>query len=251
MWQHPEVVDCISRAFGNPVKILGRKGEIGHVNVQLGPEGKDGVYKLAETPSPPLQEGQEGSSQYEKVLTDAWHRDSAQLTVVVMLSDTSTMIGGETAIQTGNGKVLKARGAKMGGAVVMQGSHVTHAALRASNAAERLSMVTGFAFADPDLDDSGTSLRSIDKNDVDMKQVYDHFVIHKLLKLRERIDVEIERARRRQESEEVVKNEEFEPWVAEQITFLKQTSWELFKRHPDYSYKDMPGDALRNYLHHV
>lgn len=251
MWQHPAVVDCISRAFGTPVKLLGRRGEVGHVNVQLGSDGVDGVYKLSETPSPPLKESTTQSSQFDEILTDAWHRDSAQLTCVVMLSDASTMVGGETAIEAGKGQVLKARGAKMGGAVIMQGSHVNHAALRATNAAERISMVTGFAFADPDLDDSGTSLRSIDPKDNDAPLVYNHFLLHKLTRLRERIDIAIEKAKLRQANATVVEIEEVEPWVEEQITFLKHTSWELFRRHPKYTYKDRPEDALRTYLTHV
>ena len=60
----------------------------------------------------------------------------------MMLSDTSTMDGGETAIRMGNGQIIKARGANPGGAVLMQGGNLEHSALRASNCAERVSMVT-------------------------------------------------------------------------------------------------------------
>jgi len=251
MWKHPAVVDCVSKACGIPLKILGRRGEIGHVNVQLGPEGVEGVYKLQDTPSPPLEEADVKTSRYDEVLTDSWHRDSTQVVCVVMLSDTSTMVGGETAIDAGNGQILKARGAKMGGAVIMQGCHTPHAALRAMNAAERISMVTSYHFVDPDLDDSGTSLRSVEPAKEDSPFNYDHFLLHKLLKLRERIDVAIEKVRSREGSDEGVKREDVEPWVEEQIKFLKHTAWEMFERHPKYTYKDVPEDALRKYLSHV
>ncbi|RDW77622.1 hypothetical protein BP6252_05675 [Coleophoma cylindrospora] len=252
MWNHPATTECISKAFGLPVKILGRRGEVGYVNVQLGPEGAAGVYKLTEMPSKPLHDTIAASeSQYDKVLTDSWHRDSTQIVCVVMLSDTSTMTGGETAIRAPDGQILKARGAKMGGAVVMQGCHTPHAALRAINAPERLSMVTSYSFADPNLDDSGTSLRSIDSKTHDVSLIQDHFLLHKLSKMRERIDEAMDRIKARQGSGEMPKREEVEPWVEEQITFLKHTSWELFERNPKYLYKDVPEDTLRNYLPNV
>ncbi len=158
MWYHPAVIDCISQAFGLPVKPLGRLGEVGYTNIQLGPDGVQGVYKLSSTPSPALPAIPAPSLLPSGPMTDSWHRDSTQLVVVVMLSNTSTMHGGETAIKTGNGDILLVRGGKAGSAVVMQGGH---AALRASNATERISMVTSYSFVDARLDDSGTSLRSI------------------------------------------------------------------------------------------
>lgn len=141
MWYHPAVTECISQAFGFPLKILGRKGEVGYVNVQLGPEGKDGVYKLQETPSAPFEAITTPAAPLSGPMTDSWHRDSTQVVVVVMLSDTSTMMGGETAIKTGSGEVLKARGGRAGTAVVMQGGNTLHAALRAENMRERIRYV--------------------------------------------------------------------------------------------------------------
>ncbi|KAL3420309.1 hypothetical protein PVAG01_08808 [Phlyctema vagabunda] len=248
MWNHPATVKRISEAFGLPLRVLGRRGEVGHANVQLGPEGVEGVYKLTEVPSGPLTEAAARPSQYDEILTDSWHRDSTQIVCVVMLSDTSTMVGGETAIRTGDGSIIKARGAKMGGAVLMQGCHTTHAALRATNAVERISMVTSFAFADPDLDDSGTSLRSMDPKHQDGALVQNHFLLHKLAKLRDRIDVAMEKIAAGEQAKELPKREDVEPWVAEQIEFLKHTSWELFERHPTYLYKDIPEETFRRYL---
>lgn len=141
MWYHPAVTESISQAFGFPLKILGRKGEVGYVNVQLGPEGKDGVYKLQETPSAPFEAITTPAAPLSGPMTDSWHRDSTQVVVVVMLSDTSTMMGGETAIKTGSGEVLKARGGRAGTAVVMQGGNTLHAALRAENMRERIRYV--------------------------------------------------------------------------------------------------------------
>jgi hypothetical protein len=251
MWHHPSVTECISRAFGVPLKILGRRGEVGYVNVQLGPEGVEGVYRLRETPTAPLDAVTTPTTPSSGPMTDSWHRDSTQIVVVVMLSDTSTMIGGETAIRTGTGKIITARGNRAGSAVVMQGCHTPHAALRADNMRERLSMVTSYSFADPNLDDSGTSLRSISPEYHDMKLVQTHFLLHKLEKMRDRIDKAIEEVKCQEGIAAGLKKEIIEPWVEEQISFLKHTSWELFERYPEFLYKDVPEGTLQRYLLHV
>lgn len=249
LWYHPEVIRCVSEAFGTPLKPLGRLGEVGYVNVQLGAKGKEGVYLLEETPSPPLGAVEPDPSEYDDGMIDSWHRDSTQVVCVVMLSDTSTMIGGETAIRLGDGRILKARGGKAGTAVMMQGGNTLHAALRATNAAERISMVTSYSFVDPDLDDSRTSLRSISPKTHDKQVIDEHFLMHKLAKLKERVEKAMVNIEIRKKGEGLgIKREEVEPWVEEQITFLKQTSWELFERYPKYLYKDVPEDAIRDYL---
>lgn len=246
----------MSKAFGVPLKVLGRRGEVAHVNVQLGPEGVEGVYKLQEQPSapfPPLPENasdhnnnkDEGTSPH---LIDSWHRDSTQVVCVLMLSDTSTMVGGETAIDLGNGCIVKARGARMGSAVMMQGCHLRHAALPANNAPERISMVTSYHFVNSDLDDSGTSLRSISPQNMNVPMINDHFLLHKLLKLRERIDAMVDRVQQTQGSGLMTAKETVEPWVVEQIKFMKLTSWELCERYPDWLYKDVPEGVKQEYL---
>ena len=47
-----------------------------------------------------------------------WHKDSYPFVCVLMLSDASKMIGGETALQTASGQVLKVRGPQMVSCVV-------------------------------------------------------------------------------------------------------------------------------------
>ncbi|KAL2060989.1 hypothetical protein VTL71DRAFT_9041 [Oculimacula yallundae] len=251
VWNHPATIECVSKAFGLPLKPLGRKGETGYCNVQLGPDGPAGVYKLGEVPSGPLDASTTSGSEFDKVMTDTWHRDSTQIACVVMLSDTSTMEGGETAIRIGDGSILKARGAKMGGAVLIQGAHLTHAALRATNAPERISMVTSFAFADTRLDDSGTSLRSVDILHPAGVGIQNHFLLHKLRRLQENVKNAIDQVEAADAAKESPKRDEVEPWVEEQITLLKQTSWELFERYPNYLYKDIPENAIREYMSHI
>ena len=221
------------------------------MNIQLGAEGVAGVYKLGENPTPPLAPSEVQKSEHDGVLVDSWHKDWVQMVCVLMLSDTSTMDGGETAIKTGDGTVLKARGAKMGGAVMMQGGHTYHAALPAKNAPERVSMVTSYTFADPDLDDSCTSLRSLDPDvDEDPEMLCNEFLLHKLQRLKDRIDVAMEKVKAKQGNESRPTREEVEPWIKEQITYLKHVGWELFEREP-YMFQDAPEGYLSEYLKDV
>lgn len=157
-WYHPATQAAINEAFGTATKPLERHCDIGYVNVQLGEGGTAGVDGYNEIPAKPLPPTEAATgipkSAWDDIPIDGWHKEQVPVVCVVMLSDISNMEGGETVIRTGNGKQIKARGANLGGAVLMQGGNLEHAALRASNCSERVSMVTSYSFADPDLDDS-------------------------------------------------------------------------------------------------
>lgn len=179
---------------------------------------------------------------------DAWHKDQVPAVCVMMLSDTSTMDGGETAIRTGTGALIKARGANLGGAVLMQGGNLEHAAMRASNCAERVSMVTSYSFADPDFDDSRTTLKSADVTNEDMSSLKYAHLDYKLNRLRDRVNLACERVAKQRAEGATPDREEIEDWVKEQITFLRQTAWELFERTPTYCGLEVPDGALQAYL---
>ncbi|KAL4868895.1 hypothetical protein BDV12DRAFT_185606 [Aspergillus spectabilis] len=78
-----------------------------------------------------------------------WHYDSFPFVCVTMLSDCTDMVGGETALRTPNGEILKVRGPVQGAAVVLQGRYIDHQALKAHGGRERISMVTCFRPTSP------------------------------------------------------------------------------------------------------
>ncbi|KAF7195061.1 hypothetical protein HII31_03529 [Pseudocercospora fuligena] len=246
-WYHPATQAAINQAFGTALKPVRRHCDVGYVNVQLGPDGRDGVYKYTEFPSPPKTESEE-KSLWDEVPIDAWHKDQVPVVCVMMLSDTSSMDGGETAVRLGNGKVVKARGAGLGGAVLMQSGTLEHAAMRASNCAERLSMVTSFSFADPDLDDSRLTLKTADYVNEDMAALRLAHLDYKLNRLRDRVELALHRANKARKERAEPDRGEIDAWVKEQILFLKQMSWELFEREPNYVGKEVPDDVFRAYL---
>lgn len=71
--------------------------EIGHINLSVPGEKKD----YDDTAS---------SSEDDEQAIVGWHRDSYPFVCVLMMSDTTGMVGGETALRTGTGEIKKVRG---------------------------------------------------------------------------------------------------------------------------------------------
>ena len=89
--------------------------EIAHINISVKSE-KQKVEELqahAERMSADvLISSSAASSEREAPIVD-WHTDSYPFVCVTMLSDCTTMIGGETALRTGTGDIMKVRGPQM------------------------------------------------------------------------------------------------------------------------------------------
>lgn len=79
--------------------------EIGHVNfsVKSEKETRDEIKSFE----------QESKGKDDEKPVVGWHTDSYPFVCVLMLSDCTNMIGGETALRTGNGDVMKVRGPEM------------------------------------------------------------------------------------------------------------------------------------------
>lgn len=71
--------------------------EIGHINMSI--PGNKSQYDKAAL-----------SSEEDEEAIVGWHRDSYPFVCVLMMSDTTGMIGGETALRTGTGEIKKVRG---------------------------------------------------------------------------------------------------------------------------------------------
>ncbi|GAD93976.1 conserved hypothetical protein [Paecilomyces variotii No. 5] len=183
-WRSPEVLSAISRIAGIDL-IPAIEFETGHVNVSIN-----------ERPCGAANTGYGESSQDIDLQTFAWHFDSYAFVCVVMLSECSGMVGGETAIRTGNGEVVKVRGPTMGSAVVMQGRYIEHQALAARGGRERISMVTAFRPKSPFIRDETvlTGSRPIS----DKYALYGQYTEYRLEILEERLRDQSKRMRERQ-----------------------------------------------------
>ena len=79
---------------------IGMDIDVGHVNVSIS-DGSDSETEL------PLEKNDDETPAF------AWHYDSYPFVVVTMLSDCTDMKGGETALRTASGEIMKVRGATM------------------------------------------------------------------------------------------------------------------------------------------
>lgn len=248
-WNHPVTQAAVNFSFSCALQLQGGENDMGYVNVQLGPDGVAGMYNMPEVPATPLPSKDAPPTDVtEDNMIDKWHKDMTPVVLVLMLSNTSTMVGGETAIKIGNGNIVKARGANVGGAVMMAGGYLEHAALRAANCAERLSMVNSYTFSNPDADDSATTLKSVNINFDSLPNAMNNIMAQKLARLRGRCDLALQKIAQRREKGEAPSREEVEGWVKDQIYMLKHTSWEMFERMPNYIGKEIPEGALQSYL---
>ena len=95
-WKHPETLAIISKIAGvNLVPVMDY--EIGHVNMSIPGDKKDYESKVM-------------ISRDDDEAIVGWHRDSYPFVCVLMMSDTTSMVGGETALRTGSGDIKKVRG---------------------------------------------------------------------------------------------------------------------------------------------
>lgn len=110
-----------------------------------------------------------------------WHTDSYPFVCVVMMSDCTNMIGGETAVRAADGKIFRVRCPSKGCAVVLQGRYITHQAMQALGMQERISSVTSFRPKSPFLKDD-TELRTV-RPVSDLSELYYGFAEYRLANL--------------------------------------------------------------------
>ena len=220
-WMHPDTLAAISAAAGTDLEII-MAYEIGHTNIQMGPEGRGDVMNIslsAEFPTPlKLSESMEEDDLARP--TVHWHHDSYPFVCVLSLSvPTSTQRGGETALKRQDGSILKVACPGEGWAVVLQGGLIEHVALRAFGYGERITMVTSFRPKDARKPDISvlTTVRPVSK----LAELYEQWFRYRSEVLKKRCE---ERAAHAKEGSEVM---EMKKWCEEQIMWLKRTMEEM------------------------
>ncbi|KAF4781698.1 hypothetical protein HER10_EVM0002191 [Colletotrichum scovillei] len=150
-WNDPKTLAVISQVAGVDL-IPNIQYEVGNINISVQSKAGD-------------QEKTQMNSGDNTSVTK-WHYDAFPFVCVVMMSDATNMVGGETAIKTGTGEILKVRGPQMGSAVILQGRYVEHQALAAIGGAERITMITSFRPRNPCVKDDSvlTSIRPISEH---------------------------------------------------------------------------------------
>lgn len=114
-WHNPRTLAIISQIAG--VELIPCMNlEIGHINISVKSSVQASEERAAaerEKDSFAEDEGISGCPWEDDKPVVGWHTDSYPFVCVTMLSDCTNMIGGETAIRTANGDIIKIRGPQM------------------------------------------------------------------------------------------------------------------------------------------
>lgn len=144
-WTHPKTVELISTMAGVELEVV-MDYEIAHVNI--GVTSKEVAEQQVKVHA--REQALSGQNSGEDIpAIVGWHHDSYPFVCVLMLSDTSTMIGGETYLRMGDSKVAHVQGPQKGSAAVLQGRLIQHLAPKPLGASERITMVTSYRAKDP------------------------------------------------------------------------------------------------------
>ncbi|KAK3629341.1 hypothetical protein LTR56_018116 [Elasticomyces elasticus] len=220
-WHDPETLAIVSKIAGVDL-IPNMDFEIGHINVSV----KSEKQALAEREA--VESSTDGSKPWEddKPVV-GWHRDSYPFVCVTMLSDCTNMIGGETALKKADGGVLRVRGPGMGCAVVMQGRYITHQALRALGAQERITMVTSFRPKSPFLPDDSvlSTVRGISV----LSDLYYEFGTYRLEMLQERIRAQLKSLKDDRAAGKKTDTKALKAFLDEQESFVHRTNSEMVR----------------------
>lgn len=113
-WTNPETLRIISSIAGVEL-IPNIEYEIAHINVSVKTdEEQSREAEIIEEQDRNANAGGVGSDDEAfSAPVVGWHKDSYPFVAVLMLSDASQMRGGETALRTGKGDVMKVRGPQM------------------------------------------------------------------------------------------------------------------------------------------
>ncbi|KAK0258453.1 hypothetical protein LTS09_006712 [Friedmanniomyces endolithicus] len=226
-WHNPQTLSIVSKIAGVDL-IPNMDFEIGHINISV----KSEKQALDEKTAVELQrksfaddEGIAGCPWEDDKPVVGWHRDSYPFVCVTMLSDCTNMVGGESALKMANGEVMRVRGPQMGCAVVMQGRYITHQALRALGAQERITMVTSFRPRSPFLPDDSvlSTVRGISR----LPDLYYEFGRYRLEMLERRIQTQIKRLREDHDSGKKTDTKALKAFLDEQEQFVRRTNSEM------------------------
>ncbi|KAL1863772.1 hypothetical protein Plec18170_000611 [Paecilomyces lecythidis] len=210
-WRSPEVLSRISEVAGMELVPV-MDTEIAAINIAINNQNPS----VAQT---------NDSSKENDLPAFAWHYDSYPFVCVTMLSDCNHMTGGETALKTGTGEIMKVRGPAMGTAVVMQGRYINHQALKALGGQERISMITSFRPKSPLLKDESvlTGVRGISN----VPELYSQYTQYRLEILEERIKDRLKTERYRELAGWTFNISEVRQFLNEQMEFLESMLNEL------------------------
>lgn len=184
---HPKTKQILDDIAGMKVK-MPHVFSMGSVNASFAPV-IDGTVKTESAAELEELKKKQNSQGNEIPSTLNWHYDSPPLVLVLMLSAPETMIGGETAIRTGDESLYRIPSPKVGYATFLQGRVVKHIATKPLNSCNRISFVASFIPEDPEVHDSTvcTSERPFSASTYTNDKFYPNFVNYRFERMEQRL----------------------------------------------------------------
>lgn len=228
-WHHPDTLAIISKIAGVDLVPMGDY-EIANINLSVKTDAQTKEELATINKEKRLiadDEGISGCQWEDDKPVVGWHTDSYPFVCVLMMSDCTDMVGGETALRTADGEILKVRGPQQGCAVILQGRYITHQALRALGSKERITAVTSFRPRSPFLKDDSvlTTVRPIS----DLSELYYDFAEYRLEMMEERIRKERREMIARRRAGKKFDTVGHKKFLDESIAFLEHTDNEILE----------------------
>ncbi|KZZ94180.1 hypothetical protein AAL_05147 [Moelleriella libera RCEF 2490] len=216
-WNSPKLLSYVSQVAGVEL-VPSIDFEIANINISV----SDGLQENIITEP---RDGEKDRPLGDGISSVAWHYDSFPFVCVVMLSDCTGMLGGETALRTASGEILKVRGPAMGTAVVLQGRYIEHQALKALGGRERISMVTCFRPKSPHVKDETvlTGVRGISYK----SELYTQYMEYRLDILQERVRAKAKAEQLRERAGVSMDIVGVRDWLADQKDFIQSMLCEI------------------------
>lgn len=173
-WTNTKTMELVSIMAGIELEII-MDYEIAHVNIGMKSERQAEEERIKASRDQALG-GQTSGEDIPAIV--GWHYDSYPLVCVLMLSDTTDMIGGETSLRMGKqgdepAKVAIVPGPSQGSAAILQGRLIEHIAPSPLGASERITMVTSYRAKNPLIRDD--SVLSTVKPEINFGSRYNDF----------------------------------------------------------------------------
>ncbi|CEJ92602.1 hypothetical protein VHEMI08243 [[Torrubiella] hemipterigena] len=229
-WKHPKTLEILSQVMGIDLSIK-VDHEIGHVNFAVKSEALETDIDIqtgdSRYPGADATTGTKYDAEKEVV---GWHYDSYPFSCVTMLSDSTNMVGGETAVQLGDSKgILKLAQPRLGYATLLQGRYVLHKGLTAGPGRERLSMVTSLWPRSAFVRDESflTNIRTVSNN----SQLYVQFAEYRLAMLEERTRAQLENIKRCRDKGDQIDMTALKTFIADQQEHLRITDLALLEEN--------------------
>ncbi|KAJ9113273.1 hypothetical protein QFC19_000191 [Naganishia cerealis] len=168
-WTHPKTMELVSLMAGVELEIV-FDYEIAHTNIAM----TDEETALKEKESALARSVPQDVENIPAVV--GWHRDSYPFVCVLMMSDTTNMVGGETALRMGDvtgNKFAVVPSPQSGHACVLQGGLIEHIAQKPAGMTERITMVTSYRPKDPLKYDS-SNLKTV-RPEINFGSIYNTF----------------------------------------------------------------------------